>query len=70
MIKRLQKLSSKKQLYFAVIIALSVIAFWRGVWGLMDLYIFPQNYLLSLIIPMVLGLMILVYTHYATKELM
>ncbi len=60
----------KHQAIFAVIIAFAVIAFWRGIWGLMDLYLFPDNYELSLWTSLIIGLVILVATHYATKELM
>lgn len=31
----------------AILIAGAVIMFWRGVWGLMDVYLFPNNLPLS-----------------------
>jgi hypothetical protein len=55
---------------FAILIAFAVIAFWRGIWGLMDIYLFPENYPLSLWVSVAIGLLILVITHYTTKELM
>lgn len=60
----------KHQTIFAVVIAFAVIAFWRGIWGLMDLYLFPNNYELSLWFSLILGLAVLMATHYVTKELM
>ena len=58
-----------KQLAFAILLAFAVISFWRGIWGLMDEFLFPNNYRLSLVISLILGLLILVFTRYAVKEL-
>jgi hypothetical protein len=55
---------------FAVLIAFAVIAFWRGMWGLMDEYLFPNNYLLSLWVSVAIGLVILIITHQTFNELM
>lgn len=70
MFKRICRMKSKHQIFFAILIAFAVISFWRGVWGLMDEYLFPDNYPLSLWVSVVLGVAILIMTHYATKELM
>ena len=43
----------------ALVIAFAVISFWRGLWGLWDVYVFPGNYVLSLWVSVVVGLMIL-----------
>ncbi len=70
MLKKFGELNTRQQIGFAVIIAFAVVCFWRGVWGLMDEYLFPANRVLSLWTSLILGLLILVLTHYATKELM
>lgn len=70
MFRKISQMKSKHQTIFAVVIAFAVISFWRGVWGLMDEYLFPDNYQLSLWASLILGLAILVATHYVTKELM
>lgn len=70
MIKKISQMKSKHQIAFAILIAFAVISFWRGVWGLMDEYLFPNNYQLSLCTSLVLGIIILVLTNYAVKELM
>jgi hypothetical protein len=59
-----------KERGYAILIAFAVIAFWRGMWGLMDEYLFPSNYELSLWVSLVVGLLILVITHRAVRELM
>ncbi len=70
MFRKISQMKLKHQTIFAVVIAFAVISFWRGVWGLMDEYLFPDNYQLSLWASLILGLAILVATHYVTKELM
>jgi len=54
---------------FAVLIGFAVISFWRGIWGLMDLYLLPNDYAFSLWISVFLGLVILIITGYAKREL-
>ncbi len=70
MYEKISKMKAKHQTLFAIIIAFAVIAFWRGIWGLMDEYLFPENYTLSLIISVFVGLGILIGTHYVANELM
>ena len=70
MFKKIFEMESRHQILFSVIIAFAVISFWRGAWGLMDQYLFPDNYNLSLWFSVILGLAILTATHYVTKELM
>ncbi|MBW2984555.1 hypothetical protein KY361_05540 [Candidatus Woesearchaeota archaeon] len=70
MFNKIKKMKSRHQVAFAIIIAFAVVSFWRGVWGLMDEYLLPQNYKISLWVSLVLGILILIGTNYATKELM
>ena len=69
MFNSVKRMNPAKQICFAILIAFAVISFWRGVWGLMDEYMFPDNYRLSLWISLVIGISILTATHYVTKEL-
>ena len=39
---------------------IGIIAIWRGIWNLIDLYLFPENLLLSQIISIIIGLFILI----------
>lgn len=41
-------------------VATGVVLFWRGTWGLMDLYLRPEDPLVSYILSLVIGLLILV----------
>ena len=69
MLKNFKKMQEKHQVICAIFIAFAVVSVWRGFWGLMDVYILPDNYHLSSWISLVVGLGILVVTHYAVKEL-
>lgn len=52
----------KNSLTHIILIAVAVVLFWRGAWGLMDLYVFPNNDLASYIISLIAGLVILMFT--------
>ena len=42
-----------------IIASLAIVSFWRGVWGLLDIYLFPANKILSCIASILIGLLIL-----------
>jgi hypothetical protein len=69
MIKRIKKLQNHYKALFAITIGFSVIAFWRGTWLLLDLYLFPNSQIKSAIASITIGLGILLITHYTTREL-
>lgn len=60
--------SRTAKLIDATLIGIAIVAFWRGVWGLLDLYLFPNNYQLSLWISALAGLIILIYTRNAIRH--
>lgn len=37
--------------------------FWRGAWGLMDLYLFPDDPAMSFVASLLLGLIIIFFTN-------
>lgn len=54
----------KKNSYIRVLqIAIAIVLVWRGAWGLMDLYIFPDNLPVSYIFSLIIGLIVLFATH-------
>jgi len=55
------------QTIFGIIIATAVIAFWRGLWGLFDMYLFPSNPVSRFATLVALGLLILIGTHKISK---
>jgi hypothetical protein len=65
----ISKMKKGRQTVFAIVIAFAVISFWRGIWGLMDEYLFSEDYVLSAWASVFIGLAILIVTHKAAKEL-
>ena len=59
MLERLFEKTSLVDVLVVIIASLAIVSFWRGVWGLMDLYIFPANASLSLLVSMGIGMIIL-----------
>lgn len=55
----MEKKEEQKNLFLTIMLALAAVAFWRGAWGIMDIYIFPENYLWSSLISLAIGLVIL-----------
>jgi hypothetical protein len=53
----------------AIIFAIAVVSLWRGVWGLMDLYLIPDNPTLSFTLSIIIGLVIIGITEYTVREL-
>lgn len=49
--------------------ATAVVLFWRGIWGLLDHFLFPENPLLSYLISALVGLLILWLDDYELHEL-
>ncbi len=42
-----------------IVIVIGVVAVWRGIWDLLDMYLFPQNQLLSDGVSIILGIFLL-----------
>ncbi len=60
----------KSSFLHIILIAMAVVLFWRGAWGLMDLYVFPENDLLSYVVSLVVGIGILFATQKLADELL
>ncbi|MBS3054034.1 MAG: hypothetical protein J4431_00670 [Candidatus Aenigmarchaeota archaeon] len=65
----MRKLSRNHDLLFALVISFGIILFWRGVWGLLDIYLFPANLETSFWIFAIAGVGILIVTGYMSKSL-
>jgi len=61
--KRLLKILS------ALMIGFAVVCFWRGIWGLLDFYLFPSNHLLSYSLSALIGIIILILSRRLVKSL-
>ena len=52
------------------ITAIGIIAVWRGVWGIFDLYLFPNDHLISFLISIIIGILILYFHDHKLNELL
>ena len=59
MLKNLRKFLSTRKNLRIIIDLIAIIIIWRGVWGIMDLFVFPGNELLSYITSIGLGFILL-----------
>ncbi|GEM_PF-998240 len=59
MIERIFEKTSMGDVLVIIISSLAIVSFWRGLWGLMDLYLFPEDKTLSLTVSTVMGLLML-----------
>ena len=69
MLKAFKKLEEHHQKLFALIIGTAVIMFWRGIWGLLDVYLFPNEPGLRFLLSAIIGLAILAACDVVIKEL-
>lgn len=67
MYPKFKNLKTHHQLIWSLVIVVSLVSIWRGVWGLMDAFIFPNNFLLSVITTLFAGIIMITVTHYKLK---
>ena len=56
-------------LLYALLIGTSMIMLWRGTWGLLDTYLFPQSKTTSYMLSVIIGLIVLSMTGKIVKKL-
>lgn len=59
MLINIRKYLNRQKNLRIIIEFLGIIIVWRGIWGLLDLFIFPENPLLSYLTSIVLGFILL-----------
>ena len=59
MLERIIEKTNVKDTPIIILTVLAIVSFWRGVWGLMDLYLFPKSPTLSFFVSIIIGLVIL-----------
>ncbi len=64
--RRFKKRNKTLHIFFA---AVAVVFFWRGIWGLIDLFFLPANSLVSNIISVGIAFVILYFDDFHLKEL-
>lgn len=58
-----------KHAFYALLIGTSMIMLWRGIWGLLDFYLFPDNRPVSYMTSITIGLIILYSSGRLVKKL-
>ena len=65
--KRINK--KKRGISYHIITYTGLIMIWRGVWGISDVYLLPENYLLSHIASLLIGFAIIYLNDFSLSEL-
>lgn len=66
---KLKRIRLKNKNFHSILVGAAIIMFWRGLWGLMDKYLFPENPVLSFLVSIFIGLMILLVLDLSLEEL-
>jgi len=69
MLTKLSKLKKHHQLLFSLIVMSGMIGLWRGIWGLLDMYLLPNNLGISYTLSLLLGIVVISITHYTIDKL-
>lgn len=64
----LVKMNRVQQIIISLIVGVSIVAFWRGLWGLFDMYISPSDPTVRFWFLFISGFVVLVGTHHAVKQ--
>lgn len=66
------QMTTKKHsnIFHILLIGTAAVMVWRGAWGLMDLYVFPNDPTLSYVLSLIVGLLILIVTQKLEDELL
>lgn len=59
MLEKLVEKTTFADMFIIIITSLALVAFWRGAWGLLDLYLLPSNTELSLWVSVLFGLLVI-----------
>lgn len=61
MLERLLKKADFFDVLIVLVASLAIVGFWRGMWNLMDKFLFPGNFILSQVVSIVVGIIILFF---------
>ena len=69
MVKKGAKKNSHSRVIYTLILALAIVAFWRGAWGLLDTYLLPSHPLTSYVVSLLIGIVLLYSIKHSLKPL-
>jgi hypothetical protein len=59
MLETLFKKANITDFFIIIISSLAIVGFWRGMWNLIDRFVFPHNFVLSQLVTIFSGIIIL-----------
>ena len=59
----------KHRLFYTLLGAFALILFWRGIWGLMDIFVFPNNLIISYSLSVIIGIGLLLLIKHLIKHI-
>jgi len=68
MLERIFEKTNLTDVLLIIIASLAIVCFWRGTWGLLDIYLFPKNPALSFLISIIIGIIILIGIAFYKKK--
>jgi len=68
-VKPYRRFKKKHRLVHIIIVAIAIVMLWRGVWGLLDTYLLPNNEVASYLVGALIALAILFFDDFHLKEL-
>ncbi|MFA6369082.1 MAG: hypothetical protein WCX20_01755 [Candidatus Shapirobacteria bacterium] len=60
LIKKFCRHISQNKLFLTILEAVAFVTIWRGTWGLLDRYLFPNSPLISYLVSIFVGVLLLV----------
>ena len=69
MFLRFKKRNKGYRFLYYLITGFAIVVFWRGVWGLLDVYLLPDDETLSYTVSVFIGLALLYINDYSLSEL-
>ena len=69
MLKRYRRFKKRHKVLHILLVAIAVVMFWRGAWGILDTYFLPDNLLASYLASIFVAFVILYFDDFHLKEL-
>lgn len=67
MFEKLKTLKKQHQIGFGLFLAFGVVSFWRGIWGLSDIFLFPGQPISSYVASIIIGIVVVLVAHYVIE---
>ena len=67
--KRIRIFENRHHIFAALLIGTAIVLFWRGVWHLADIYLFPNQDVVSAAVSIAIAFLILYLRDFDLKEL-